>query len=122
MELRDVLIDGESEVVEHTSSRSFRPAYLIDGQLCRLPIVVTLGRMSPISFPPGKKVAVVRLREKLRKKIAKQNRELTAADLIRYREDIRTTYLDLRDGMRTPPRLTNTDGDPFLFHTLTFRV
>jgi hypothetical protein len=122
MVLRDVLIDGESEVVERTASRSLRPADLVYGQLCRLPEVVTLGRMAPISFPPGKKVAVVRLRAKLRKKIAKQNRELTAADLIRYREDIRTTYLDLRDGMRTPPRLTNTDGDPFLFHTLTFRV
>ena len=55
---------------------------------------------------------MVGLREKLRKKIAKQNRGLTAADLIRYREDIRTVYLDVRDAMRTPPRLTNTDGDP----------
>jgi hypothetical protein len=24
--------------------------------------------------------------------------------------------------MRKPPQLTNTDGDPFIFHTLTFRV
>jgi hypothetical protein len=24
--------------------------------------------------------------------------------------------------MRTPPRLTNTDGDPLVFHTLTFRT
>jgi hypothetical protein len=47
---------------------------------------------------------------------------LAAADLLRYREEIRTTYLDLRDAMRTPPRLTNTDGDPFLLHTLTFRA
>jgi hypothetical protein len=122
MVLRDVLIDGETEVVERTASRSLRPTDFVYGQLCRLPEVVTLGRMAPISFPPGKKVEVVRLRAKLRKKIAKQNRELTAADLIRYREEIRTTYLDLRDDMRTPPRLTNTDGDPFLSHILTFRV
>jgi hypothetical protein len=47
---------------------------------------------------------------------------LTAADLIRYRDDIRTVYLDVRDAMRTPPRLTNTDGDPFVLHTLTFRA
>jgi hypothetical protein len=58
----------------------------------------------------------------LRKKIAKQNRELTAADLIRYREEIRTVYLDIRDGLRIPPRLTNTDGDPLILHTLTFRT
>ncbi len=46
---------------------------------------------------------------------ASQNRELTAADLIRYREEIRTAYLDIRDRMRIPPRLTNTDGDPLIF-------
>jgi hypothetical protein len=44
------------------------------------------------------------------------------ADLIRYREDIRSTYLNIRDARRTPPRLTNTDGDPLVLHTLTFRT
>ncbi len=47
---------------------------------------------------------------------------MTASDLIRYRDDIRTVYLDVRDAMRTPPRLTNTDGDPLVLHTLTFRA
>jgi hypothetical protein len=58
----------------------------------------------------------------LRKKIAKHDRELMPADLIRYREKVRTTYLDIRDAMRRPPQLANTDGDPLVFHTLTFRV
>jgi hypothetical protein len=58
----------------------------------------------------------------LRKRIAKQERQLAASDLIRYREDIRTAYLDIRDAMRTPPQLTNTDGDPYVLHTLTFRA
>jgi hypothetical protein len=122
MVLRDALIGGETEVVERTASRTLRPGDLAYGQLCRLPEVVTLGRLAPVSIPPGKKVAIVGLRAWLQKKIAKQNRELTAADLVRYQEEIRTTYLDLRDAMRRPPRLTNTDGDPFLFHMLTFRV
>ena len=122
MVLRDVLIGGETEVIERTASRTLRPGDLAYGQLCRLPEVVTLGRLAPISLPPGQKVAIVKLRARLRKKIAKQNRELTEADLNRYREEIRTTYLDMRDAMRVPPRLTNTDGDPFVTHTLTFRV
>jgi hypothetical protein len=122
VKVRDVLISGEVEVTERTASQSLRAGDLIYGQLCHLPEVVTLGRMAPYAIPPGRKVAIVRLRAKLRKKISKQNRELVAADLLRYREQIRTTYLDLRDAMRTPPRLTNTDGDPLLFHTLTFRA
>jgi hypothetical protein len=122
MRLRDVLIGGETEVTERTASQTLRPGDLAYGQLCRLPDVVTLGRMAPHLIPPGSKAAIVRLRAKLRKRISRQNRELVAADLLRYREEIRTTYLDLRDAMRTPPRLTNTDGDPLLLHTLTFRA
>jgi SEC-C motif/Protein of unknown function (DUF2384) len=122
MVLRDVLIGGETEVIERTASRMMQPGDLGYGQMCRLPDVTTLGRWAPLCIPPGKKAAIVGLRGKLRKKIAKQNRELTAADLIRYREEIRTVYLDVRDVMRIPPRLTNTDGDPFMLHTLTFRV
>jgi hypothetical protein len=122
MVLRDVLIGGEVEVMERTASRVMRPGDLGYGQICELPEVTTLGRLAPLCIPPSRKAPLVRLREKLRKKIAKQNRGLTAADLIRYRDDIRTVYLDVRDAMRTPPRLTNTDGDPLVLHTLTFRT
>jgi hypothetical protein len=120
--LRDVLIGGETEVIERTASEVFRPGDLGYGQICKLPQVTTLGRLAPLCISPGHKAALVGLRGKLRKKIARQERELAASDLIRYREDIRTAYLNIRDAMRTPPRLTNTDGDPFVFHTLTFRA
>jgi hypothetical protein len=122
MVLRDVLIGGEVEVIERTASRMMRPGDVGYGQICELPEVTTLGRLAPLCIPPNRKAAIVGLREKLRKKIVKQNRGLTAADLIRYRDDIRTVYLDVRDAMRTPPRLTNTDGDPLVLHTLTFRA
>ena len=84
--------------------------------------MATLGRLAPIPIPPRNKAEIVGFRAKLRKKIAKQNRELTAADLIRYAEEIRTLYLDIRDALHLPPRFCNTDGDPLLFHTLAFRV
>jgi hypothetical protein len=78
--------------------------------------------MAPIVIPPGRKAEIVALRAQMRQKIAKQNRDLAAEDLIRSREKIRTVYLDIRDALRTPPRLCNTDGDPYVFHTLTFRI
>jgi hypothetical protein len=122
MLLRDVLIGGEAEVEEHAGSRSLRQGDLVYAQLCRLPDVTTLSRMAPIPIPPGRKAEIVGLRAWLRRKIAKRNRDLAAQDLIHYREKIRTVYLDVRDALRTPPKLCNTDGDPFVFHTLTFRV
>ena len=120
--LRDTLIGGETEVIERTASQILQVGDLAYGQLCRLPEVVTLGRLAPLPIPPGQKGQIVELRAWLRKKIARQNRELTAADLIRNQERVRCVYLNIRDAMRAPLRLTNTDGDPVMLHTLTFRV
>jgi hypothetical protein len=120
--LRDLLIGEEIEVEEHSASKTMRPGDLTYGQIWILPEVATLGRLAPLIIPPGRKVEIVALRAKLRRKIAKQNRELSAADLVRYTDEIRTVYLDIRDAMRRPPTLQNTDGDPYIFHTLTFRI
>ncbi len=122
MLLRDILIGGEAEVEEHKGSQHVQAGDILYAQLCPLPDVITLSRMAPFAIPPGKKAAVVALRAQLRRKIAKQERELAAPDLIRYRELIRTVYLDIRDGLRRPPTLQNTDGDPFVLHTLTFDI
>ncbi len=120
--LRDILIGEETEVEEHSGSKAMRPGDLAYGQIWKLPEVATLGRLAPRMISPANKAEIVELRTKLRRKIAKQNRELSIADLIRYREEIRTVYLDIRDALLTPKKLQNTDGDPFVFHTLTFRV
>jgi hypothetical protein len=80
------------------------------------------GSTAPLAIPPDKKVEVIELRKKLRKKIAKQNRNLNADDLLRYSATIRAVYLDIRDALHAPLRLANTDGDPLIFHTLTFRI
>ena len=122
MVVRDVLLGVEMDVIERTASRLLQPGDFSYGQICELPEVTTLGRLAPLGIPPSHKAAIVGLRRKLQKKVAEQNRGLTVPDLIRYREDIRTTYLNIRDSIRTPPRLTNTDGDPFTLHTLTFRT
>ncbi len=120
--LRDVLIGEETHVEEHSGSKSMRPGDLAYGQIWILPEVATLGRLGPRMIPPDRKVEIVALRTKLRRKIARQNRELSAADLIRYTDEIRTVYLDIRDAMFRPKKLVNTDGEPFVFHTLTFQV
>jgi hypothetical protein len=99
-----------------------RPGDLTYGQIWILPEVATLGRLAPCRIPPDRKVEIVQLRAQLRRRIAKQSRELSAADLIRYTEEIRTVYLNIRDALLLPPKLQNTSGEPFVFHTLTFRV
>jgi hypothetical protein len=119
---RDVLIGGETEVEEHSATRGMRPGDLAYGQIWKLPEVATIGRLGPRLIRPERKPEILELRAELRRKIAKKKRDLNSEDLLRYREEIRTVYLDIRDSALRPKTLTNTDGEPFVLHKLTFRV
>jgi hypothetical protein len=120
--VRDVLIGGETEVIERSGSRNLRPGDLLFAQIWHQPELAVFGSSAPVCIPPDKKVEVIELRKKLKKRISKQNRYLTAHDLLRYADLIRATYLDIRNRLFAPPQICNTDGDPLLFHTLTFRI
>jgi hypothetical protein len=122
MRLRDILIGGETEVEEHSASRTISAGDILYGQLCRLPDVTVLSRLAPTPLRPSRKAEIVRLRAWMREKIAKQGRELDEADLIRYEEKIRTEYLNGRDALYAPPILCNTDGETLLLHTLRYRI
>ncbi len=122
MELRDILMGGDTEVLERLGSRGLRRGDILYAQIWNLNGYSILGCTAPICIPPKWKSEVIGLRRKLQKRIAKQKRNLAAEDLVRYGEAIRETYLDIRDGLYAPPRLANTDGDPLVFHTLTFEI
>jgi hypothetical protein len=120
--LRDLLIGEETEIEEHSGSETMRPGDVLYAQIWILPEVATLGRLAPRPIPPGRKVEIIKLRAQLQRKIKRQNRELAAADLTRYADEIRTVYLDIRDALNKPPTLLNTDGEPFLSHKLHFNT
>jgi SEC-C motif/Protein of unknown function (DUF2384) len=122
MAVCDVLIGGETEVIERSGSRNLWPGDLLFAQIWHQPELAVFGSSAPIRIPPNKKIEVIELRKKLKRRIAKQNRYLTPHDLLRYAELIRATYLDIRDRLFLPPVLCNTDGDPLLFQTMTFRI
>ncbi len=120
--LADVLTGSETEVMERTASGQARPGDLLYGSVWAVPGITVLGYCAPIKIPPSWKAEIIWLRKGLRRRIAKQNRALTTEDLLRYADEIRATYLFIRDSLNKPPRLSNTDGDPLVFHTLTFQI
>jgi uncharacterized protein (DUF2384 family) len=122
MRLRDVFLGSEVEVEEHAGSRSMQPGSIVYAQLCRLPQVTALSRLGPCALRPDRKVELVELRAWMRRKAAKQNRELGDADLVLHEDKLRAQYLDARDAMFAPPKLANTDGDLFHLHTLRYEV
>jgi len=122
MRLRDVFLGTEVEVEEHAGSDFLQPGDIVYAQLCRLPEVTAVGRMAPHALRPGLKAELVELRAWMRRKAARQNRELNEGDLVLYEEKLRAQYLNARDAMFTPPKLANTDGDPLHLHTLRYEV
>jgi SEC-C motif/Protein of unknown function (DUF2384) len=120
--VRDILIGGETEVIEHSGSQNLQPGDLLFAQIWHQPELTVFGSTAPIRIPPDRKIEVIELRRKLKRRIAKQKRDLTPQDLLRYADLIRGTYLYIRDALKRPPRLCNTDGAPLLFHTMTFRI
>ena len=122
MTIEDVLTGTRVEVVERTASKTLKPGDIMYGAVCALPGITVLGCCAPIAIPPERMAHVIALRKKLRRKIAKQSRELAEQDVFRYADEIREMYLDVRDSLRRLSRLANTDGEPLQFHTLTFQI
>ena len=122
MVLRDILTGSETGVIERSASQTLRQGDIAYAQVWNLTGHSILGCCAPLCIPPGRKADVIALRKRLRKRIAKQNRELTANDVIRYAEDVRETYLNIRDALYAQPVMCNTDGDSLVFHTLTFHI
>jgi hypothetical protein len=120
--LRDLLIGEETEIEEHSGSETMRLGDVLYAQIWILPEVATLGRLAPIPISPDRKVEIIKLRAHLQRKIKRHNRELAAADLTRYADEIRGSYLDIRDALRKPPKLQNTDGETFLSHKIHFNT
>lgn len=121
-QLADVLTGSQSDVMEQTASQQTKPGDLLYGSVWTLPDITVLGCSAPIKIPLSWKAEIVGLRKMLRRRIARQKRPLNAEDLLRYADEIRATYLLIRDSFNTPPRLCNTDGDPLVLHSLTFQI
>ena len=120
--LADILTGSQFDVKEQMASQQAKYGDLLYGSVWTLPGITVLGCSAPIKIPLSWKPEIIGLRKMLRRRIARQKRPLSAEDLLRYADDIRATYLLVRDSFDKPPRLSNTDGDPLVFHTLTFAI
>jgi hypothetical protein len=120
--LRDVLTGWKTLVTERMASELLESGDILYAQVLSLPGIAVLGCCAPIRIPPVWKPDVISLRAWLRKRVARQHRELGAEDLVRYADEIRDLYLSFRSFSNRPPELQNTDGDPLVLHTLTYRI
>ena len=122
LRLGDVLTASQCEVKEQLGSQHAIVGDLLYGSVWTLPGINILGYSAPIKIPLSWKAEIIGLRSMLRRRVARRKRSLNAQDLLVYADEIRAAYLLIRDSFTRPPRFSNTDGEPIVFHTLTFQI
>ena len=118
--LRDLMLESETFVVEHSASRSVHPGDMVFAQIVRIDGLAMLEGCGPVAFQPLEKPVIINLRKTIRGRgnvvgeARIKERSLELIDL----------YLELAERKLHPamPELQNTDGEPLESHTLVFRV
>lgn len=117
---RDVLTGEACEVLERSASRTMRRGDIFFGQVVASNGITLMEACSVHPFPPMAKIEIIELRER----IVGEGPPLTPEILIDWDIELREEYLERLDLVMHPPlpRLQNTDGEPLVFHRLSFEI
>ena len=107
----DLLRRIEYEVMERSASQTLKRGEIIYCATTEINNLRSNLATSPYALRPTSKLDVLRLRKWMIEEIGTE--EITNEHLREFEADIRRLYLAHLQSMFTPPRLANTDGDPF---------
>ena len=118
MWLKDVVEGSSIEVQERLGSEHVEQGDLLFGRAVTVDGVGMLVGLAPIVIPPRSKPHIIRLRNHL----GGDDRPITRDTLGMWDIEIRDLYFQIDRSLFSPPRVTNTDGDPIEFHRLIYDV
>src|SRR5262249_3916569 len=78
------------------------------------------GLQRGLHHPPKMKPEIIMLRRELQDD--QLVRTLKRKDMLRYEDKVRDLFFYLRDRLRKPPVLQNTDGEPLVLQTIKYEV
>lgn len=118
--LRDIISGEERHVIEHRGSQHAQAGDILFAQIVVLDELAQLEGCAPLLIPPANKAPILALR----KKIVSSKQPITSALLKEYDLEMFGVYHALIEPLLNPPqpKLTNTDGDPLLFHRLIYDI
>jgi len=116
--LRDVFLEHEVVVMEKTASQSLHPGDIIYGRVIPLDGGAILSGTASLVIPPSYLDVLIDMRESLKGAL----NAVTPEILHTIEPQLREMYLTFRENLLNPepPRLQNTDGEPFVFVTLRY--
>lgn len=118
LKLRDVLLEDEVEVIEHSGSQIANKGDILFGRVIQYDHVGLMMGCGSTLIPPASKPAIIHLRSLMRA----QEGALSVADLHAWDREIRELYFAIDEQLHMPPDLRNTEGDPLSLHELYFEI
>ncbi len=114
---RDVLTGAELDVLERSASRTASPGDLLFGQLVTVDGITLVEACSPHVFGPMHKLELIDFRDRVTGDGDADPHTVRDWDI-----EIREMYLDWIEELLnpSPPELRNTDGEPLVFHRVSF--
>lgn len=125
MTLRDLLTDERHDVYERAASQSLAVHDLIYAQLASADGITLIEAVCQVALPPGDKVPVITLRERMRQNEAGHADLYNGAEALQMWDiELRELYLSLSERHLYPslPELLTSDGEAFEFHALVYDV
>ena len=118
--LRDIMSGEQRHVIEHRGSQHAKPGDILFAQVVVLDELAQIEGCAPLLIPPIHKAPILALR----KEIVSSKQPVTSALLREYDLEMFAVYHGLIEPLLNPPKpiLTNTDGDPLLFHKLIYDI
>ena len=118
--LRDLILERERFVTEHSGSKSARRGDIVFAQVVDIDGLSLLDGSGQIVIEPGDKPAIIELRKAMRKETELKETALLKA----WNTELIDLYLDFAERRLNPqlPKLQNTDGEALVLHKLVFSI
>ena len=113
-----MLRGGAVDVIEKMGSQNAKVGNMLFARVIQIDSVAMLIGCGSILIPPRLKPEMIRFRNWL----LEVEDPISTETLQAYDFEIREFYFALYDGLTQPPELQNTDGEPFIFHTLYYEI
>lgn len=118
--VRDIFNGEEIAVSERSASAQMRAGDILFAKIARLNDIALFEGLTPVMIPPDRKAPILALR----KRMARGKKAPAAPPPKEWDLDLLDTYHEIVEPILNPrmPQMQNTDGDPFMPHTLVYDI
>lgn len=121
--MKDILRKQEYKVQERSASTILKPGYIIFARVVEMDGIQFMMGSAPRVIDSRMFAGLLEMRKTLEKEVQLVDGHIPAEALLEYEEELRRAYFDIVEDMDNQTlQIRNTDGDPLLYHTITYEI